>query len=243
MKLSRLALFTVLIFSSLSVQATTFNSRFLDNPESTGFDLSSFSRDGSIAPGSYLLDIYLNNKIIRSRYFIRTVTPADGQTNFCITPELIDMFALKKNALSHFSFIPDADGGQCQNINTPDSTLVYSPEDQTLSITLPQAWMKYQDPDWVPPSRWNNGVNGILLDYNLLANRYMPQQGDTSTSYSLYGTAGFNLGAWRLRSDYQYNRYDIGNGSVQSDFYLPQTYLFRPLPSLRSKLTLGQTYL
>ncbi|ESG72109.1 fimbria/pilus outer membrane usher protein, partial [Salmonella enterica] len=66
---------------------------------------------------------------------------------------------------------------------------------------------------------------------------------NTSDSYSLYGTAGINIGAWRLRSDYQYNRYDSGNGNVQSDFWLPQTYLFRPLPSLRSKLTLGQTYL
>lgn len=76
-----------------------------------------------------------------------------------------------------------------------------------------------------------------------MVNRYMPQQGETSTSYSLYGTAGFNLGAWRLRSDYQYSRFDSGQGASQSDFYLPQTYLFRALPALRSKLTLGQTYL
>ncbi|MDX9376162.1 FimD/PapC N-terminal domain-containing protein, partial [Salmonella enterica] len=74
----------------------------------------------------------------------------------------------------------------------------------------PQAWMRYQDPDWVPPSRWSDGVTAGLLDYSLMANRYMPQQGETSTSYSLYGTAGFNLGAWRLRSDYQYSRFDSG---------------------------------
>lgn len=102
--------------------------------------------------------------------------------------------------------------------------------------------MRYQDPDWVPPSRWSDGVTAGLLDYSLMANRYMPQQGETSTSYSLYGTAGFNLGARRLRSDYQYSRFDSGRGASQSDFYLPQTYLFRALPALRSKLTLGQTY-
>ncbi|EII7450785.1 fimbria/pilus outer membrane usher protein, partial [Salmonella enterica subsp. enterica serovar Newport] len=128
-------------------------------------------------------------------------------------------------------------------LRTADSKVQYSAEEQRLTFIIPQAWLQYQDPDWVPPSRWSNGVTGALLDYNLTANRYMPQQGESSTSYSLYGTAGFNLGAWRLRSDYQYNRYDSGNGRVQSDFYLPQTYLFRPLPSLRSKLTLGQTYL
>lgn len=51
-----------------------------------------------------------------------------------------------------------------------------------------------------------------------MASRYMPQQGNSSTSYSLYGTGGLNLGAWRLRTDYQYNRYDSGKGLSQSDF-------------------------
>ncbi|WP_268580567.1 fimbria/pilus outer membrane usher protein, partial [Escherichia coli] len=73
-------------------------------------------------------------------------------------------------------------------------------------------------------------------------NRYTARQGGNTASYTLYGTAGVNLGAWRLRSDYQYNRYD-SRGVSQSSFTLPQTYLFRPLPQWGAKLTLGQTYL
>lgn len=38
--------------------------------------------------------------------------------------------------------------------------------------------MRYQDPDWVPPSRWSDGVTAGLLDYSLMVNRYMPQQGN-----------------------------------------------------------------
>ncbi|EFP3681041.1 fimbria/pilus outer membrane usher protein [Salmonella enterica] len=243
MKFSRLTLLTVFIFSALPARATTFSPRFLYDPDGTSVDLSSFSRDGSIAPGSYLLDIFMNDRLIRNRYLVSAVTAPGGQTLFCITPELLDMLALKKDAVRHFSIIPGADGGQCHNLNTPESKLVYSPESQSLNITLPQAWMEYQDPDWVPPARWSTGVNGVVLDYNLMASRYMPHQGSASDSYSLYGTAGINLGAWRLRSDWQYSRQDSGYGGTQSDFYLPQTYLFRPLPSLRSKLTLGQTYL
>ncbi|MFY1976030.1 fimbria/pilus outer membrane usher protein, partial [Achromobacter dolens] len=68
------------------------------------------------------------------------------------------------------------------------------------------------------------------------------QQGSNSSSYTLYGTAGLNLGAWRLRSDYQYSRHD-SRGKSQTNAILPQTYLFRPLPQWESKLTLGQTYL
>ncbi|EBA6833345.1 fimbrial biogenesis outer membrane usher protein [Salmonella enterica] len=243
MKFSRLALLTVLSLSALSVQATTFSARFLDDPDGASVDLSSFSRDGGIAPGNYLLDVFMNDRLIRNRYLVSAVTVPDGQTLFCITPELLDMLALKKDAVRRFSIISGADGGQCHNLNTPQSKLVYSPDNQTLDITLPQAWMQYQDPDWIPPARWSEGVNSLVLDYNLMASRYMPHQGNASDSYSFYGTAGVNIGAWRLRSDYQYSRYDSGNGNAQSDFWLPQTYLFRPLPSLRSKLTLGQTYL
>ncbi|MFP3733204.1 fimbria/pilus outer membrane usher protein, partial [Bacillus sp. SIMBA_006] len=51
-----------------------------------------------------------------------------------------------------------------------------------------------------------------------------------------------NLGAWRLRSDYQCSHHD-SHGKSQTNAILPQTYLFRPLPQWESKLTLGQTYL
>ncbi|EBU1127669.1 fimbrial outer membrane usher protein StdB [Salmonella enterica] len=244
MKLTRLAILIALIFPPLKSGATEFNASLLDGGEVSGVDLSAFSQEGYIAPGSYLMDIRLNDQTVREQYPVRVV-PVTGRKKpvICVTPDMVDMLGLKDDIVHGLQVIPGADAGHCLELNTPDSKVQYSTETQRLTFIIPQAWMEYQDPDWVPPARWSEGVTAALLDYNLMANRYMPHQGDTSTSYSLYGTAGFNLGAWRLRSDYQYNRYDSGNGSVQSDFYLPQTYLFRALPALRSKLTLGQTYL
>ncbi|EJD2257316.1 fimbria/pilus outer membrane usher protein, partial [Salmonella enterica] len=242
MKMKRLALLVTLNILSLPVLATEFSAGFLKNSDHSSVDLSAFSRDGYVAPGDYLLDIYLNDRLIRSQYTVAAVDAGDGRSLFCITPALTDMLGLKEESRRQLAPVEGTDG-RCLNLTTADSRVQYSPDNQSLTVTLPQAWMEYQDPDWVPPARWDDGVSAALLDYNLMANRYMPHQGDASTSYSLYGTAGFNPGAWRLRSDYQYNRYDSGNGNVQSDFWLPQTYLFRPLPSLRSKLTLGQTYL
>ncbi|EGB0328394.1 TPA: fimbrial outer membrane usher protein StdB [Salmonella enterica subsp. enterica serovar Poona] len=242
MKLTRLALLISLNILTLPAGATEFSAGFLKNSDYSHVDLSAFSRDGYVAPGDYLLDIYLNDRLIRNQYNVSVVETGDGGSRFCITPELADMFGLKEENRRQLAPV-EGTNGHCLNLSTADSRVQYSPDNQSLSVTLPQAWMEYQDPDWVPPARWSEGVTAALLDYNLMANRYMPHQGETSTSYSLYGTAGFNLGAWRLRSDYQYNRYDSGRGVSQSDFYLPQTYLFRALPSLRSKLTLGQTYL
>lgn len=78
------------------------------------------------------------------------------------------------------------------------------------------------------------------MDYNLFASSYRPQDGSNSTNLNAYGTAGINAGAWRLRSDYQLNQTDSDDNHEQSG-EISRTYLFRPLPQLGSKLTLGET--
>ncbi|MGU6965753.1 fimbrial outer membrane usher protein StdB [Salmonella enterica subsp. enterica serovar Poona] len=248
MKPGKLAILTALTLTTPAALATAFDASLLSTSDPAGADLSAFSREGYVAPGNYMLDIWLNNQSVREQYSVRVVPYDDGgDSAICVTPAMVDMLGMKDDIVRGLKVVPGTEsnvsGGHCLDLNTKDSKVQYSAEKQRLTFVIPQAWMEYRDPDWVPPSRWSDGVAGAVLDYNLSANRYMPHHGDTSTSYSLYGTAGFNLGAWRLRSDYQYSRYDSGNGNAQSDFYLPQTYLFRPLPSLRSKLTLGQTYL
>ncbi|EAR9142374.1 fimbrial outer membrane usher protein StdB [Salmonella enterica subsp. enterica serovar Oranienburg] len=244
MKITRLAILITLTFSVLKSQATEFNASLLDSGNLSNVDLTAFSREGYVAPGNYILDIWLNDQPVREQYPVRVVPVAGRDAAvICVTTDMVAMLGLKDKIIHGLKPVTGIPDGQCLELRSADSQVRYSAENQRLTFIIPQAWMRYQDPDWIPPSRWSDGVTAGLLDYSLMVNRYMPQQGETSTSYSLYGTAGFNLGAWRLRSDYQYSRFDSGQGASQSDFYLPQTYLFRALPALRSKLTLGQTYL
>lgn len=244
MKITRLAILITLTFSVLKSQATEFNASLLDSGNLSNVDLTAFSREGYVAPGNYILDIWLNDQPVREQYPVRVVPVAGlDAAVICVTTDMVAMLGLKDKIIHGLKPVTGIPDGQCLELRSADSQVRYSAENQRLTFIIPQAWMRYQDPDWIPPSRWSDGVTAGLLDYSLMVNRYMPQQGETSTSYSLYGTAGFNLGAWRLRSDYQYSRFDSGQGASQSDFYLPQTYLFRALPALRSKLTLGQTYL
>ncbi|MCP5854500.1 hypothetical protein NL323_31655, partial [Klebsiella pneumoniae] len=39
----------------------------------------------------------------------------------------------------------------------------------SLYLSIPQAYLEYTDENWDPPSRWDEGVAGLLLDYNLNA--------------------------------------------------------------------------
>lgn len=81
---------------------------------------------------------------------------------------------------------------------------------------------------------------GVLLDYNLFASHYQPNSGSNNDNANTYGTAGANMGAWRLRSDYQYTQSHTDAGSEHNGRF-SRVYMFRPLPSIGAKLTLGET--
>lgn len=235
-----LALLLAIYFPVVNARSVEFNTHLLDADNKKNVDLSAYSQQGYIAPGEYILDIALNGRTIKEQQIVNFYLNDDKSNSFaCLTPSLIGLIAFKNEVKNNLSFYP---GTQCVNLTASDSSVVYSPDNQTLSVTVPQAYLLYQDDEWSPPSQWEDGVNGFIFDYNLLGNRYMPHQGDVSSNYSLYGTSGLNFGAWRLRSDYQYTT-TRGSGENESSLTFPQTYLFRPVPSLQARLVMGQTYL
>ena len=89
----------------------------------------------------------------------------------------------------------------------------------------------------MPPST-DNGVPRTA-GLQSFASHYQPNSSGSNDNANTYGTAGANMGAWRLRSDYQYTRSDTEAGSEQNGRF--HAYMFRPLPSIGAKLTLGET--
>lgn len=115
-----------------------------------------------------------------------------------------------------------------------------------LYLSIPQAYLEYASDDWDPPSRWDEGIPGLLFDYNLNGQTQRQQRdGSQRSSLSGNGTTGANLGAWRLRADWQAQlNHQTGSGqgtSQQLDW--SRYYVYRALPALRSRLTLGEDYL
>nr|EHW1655240.1 fimbria/pilus outer membrane usher protein [Escherichia coli] len=110
------------------------------------------------------------------------------------------------------------------------------------NINIPQAWMEYSDASWLPPSRWDDGIPGIIFDYNITGTINNFHKNEQSKYLSYNGTAGANLGAWRLRADYQGNDYNSGQRSHvnYNQFSWSRLYLFRPIPEWRANFTLGE---
>jgi len=228
-------------FISVESFAVEFNVNFIDSADRNNVDLSRFQTANYIAPGEYLLDVVLNGRTLGDQSLIKYIPTDDSKNSrLCLPPSLVDKFDLTKEARAKLTLWHQE---RCTSLDQEkEVTARYDQEKQTLNISIPQAWLTFHDENWVPPSQWDEGVNGALLDYNLLGSKYMPQQGASSTSLSSYGTTGFNLGPWRARADYQYSAARTSGSPSSDKFTWTQTYLFRALPSIGARLTGGQTY-
>jgi outer membrane usher protein PapC len=138
MILARLASLMAISTFVLSAQATEFSSGFLNTKDKRNIDLSSFSRDGYLAPGSYLVDFYLNQRLIQGQYLVKVVPVIDDGSVFCITPAMLDMLTLKDDAVARLANV-NTEAGPCIDLDTPDSKVEYRPDSQSLTVTLPQA--------------------------------------------------------------------------------------------------------
>ncbi|MFL9590817.1 fimbria/pilus outer membrane usher protein [Aeromonas schubertii] len=218
---------------------TEFNIDALDLDERTKIDLSQFAQDGYILPGDYYLEIEINkNKLPLQKvpFYEREGAGSGGVA--CISPEAVEKMALTDDARTRVGRWHD---GECADLLALDGVVISNRIGEgALRIAMPQAWLKYSDPNWIPPEQWEHGVTGMMLDYNL--NVQATEGRDTSNgSVSSYGTLGFNHGAWRLRGDYQLASYWGSDSRSKNE--LNRIYAFRPLPSMAAKLTLGEQQL
>ncbi|TCD14826.1 outer membrane usher protein [Lelliottia amnigena] len=220
-----------------------FNTDVLDVKDKENIDLSQFSKRGYIMPGDYTFLIQINQNELEEQNISVFPSPSDkNNTIACLSPALVQKFGFKDKFLSQ---LQSWHNGQCLDVAglkgveiTPDLGA------GTLVINMPQAYLEYSSNDWVPASMWDEGIPGLLADYNVNAQARHNEQGGDSNTVSGNGTFGANLGAWRARADWQtnYDQNSDENGSGQKQWTWSRMYLYRALKPIKAKLTLGQDY-
>ncbi|WP_447836247.1 fimbria/pilus outer membrane usher protein [Aeromonas salmonicida] len=220
-----------------------FNTDLVDAENKAVIDLGAFKSQGSISPGAYSLKMIVNGANA-GEHSVNFYLSEAHTSQLCLTARLADELNLTTSSMARLlentSNILES-GDACYDPAALEGmTFKVELNKDTLAIGIPQAYLNYSSKGWDPPSRWDDGVVGALLDYNLnlqeRRKRYNP-----STNISAYGVAGINMGAWRWRADWQGRYQRSGNGVADDqEWGIRSVYAYRAVPALTAKLQLGE---
>ncbi|MGM0939173.1 MAG: outer membrane usher protein [Pseudomonadota bacterium] len=228
-----------------AVEGVEFNTDVLDLEDKNNIDLNQFSRAGHIMPGNYSFTVKVNDEQLPEMsipFYVPTNDP--GGSDACLSPEVVSQLGVLPAIQKNMAWWHD---GQCLLVDSvPGMQVRGDLATSSLYVSIPQAYLEYTAPNWDPPSRWDEGIAALMLDYNVNGNANNSYNGGRD-SYELNGNGvvGVNLGAWRFRADWQ-GRLNHATGSsdaVNKDFDWSRFYAYRALPSLAAKLVLGEDYL
>lgn len=225
-------------------EAVEFNTDVLDVKDRSSIDLNQFSRAGYLLPGDYQLAVRVNKAELPERTITFMAPDDDPQgSEPCLTTELVAELGLKESAARQLTWWHN---GQCLNLASLEGVTARADLGSgALYLSVPQAWLEYTSESWDPPARWDNGVPGVLFDYDINAMKSHRAGSGKQQSVSGNGTAGVNMGPWRLRADWQasYDHSTGQSGGTQKNWDWSRYYAYRAITSLRAKLMIGENYL
>ena len=213
-----------------------FNTSFIQGTDQPA-DLATFLQGNSVVPGSYRVDVYVN-RVLSGRRDINFVSnPAKGTVEACLTLDMLRQFGMNTDAVQAGDASPTA----CFDLpaRVEFARVDYQPASLRLNISIPQAMMSRSARGYVPPELWDEGETVGFVNYNFSgARRSRSGQAQDQDQYYLSVRNGVNLGAWRLRNE---SSLTYGNDQPYS-FRSNRTFIQRDITSLKSQLTLGETF-
>lgn len=213
-----------------------FNDAFLPE-DSRDLDLSAYQAGNPVMPGQYRADVKLNG-LLSSRQEIRIDAEKDGSKPvICMTTALLERLGVQMTRLT-----PEASqqlaGQGCPSIANliPGASASFSPEEQVLEVSIPQASLKRNARGYVSPELWDRGVTAGMLSYNFNGNRNKTRDGNYDSAY-LGLNAGLNLGDWRLR----HNASMSWQPRLGNKYQALDSYAQRDITALKSQLLVGES--
>ncbi|MGZ0751421.1 fimbrial biogenesis usher protein [Kluyvera sichuanensis] len=239
-RLTQLSVATLLASPAFLAQAELyFNPRFLADDPAAVADLSSFEKGQELPPGTYRMDIYLNDGFMTTR----DVTFSAGENGHglmpCLTRGQLASMGLNTAAIKGMDAL-DPDTCVPFTAMIKDATVRLDVGQQRLYLTIPQAYMGNQARGYISPELWDNGITAGLLNYNFTGNNVQNRVGGSSQYAYLNLQSGLNVGAWRLRDNSTWS-YSSGSTS-ENKWQHVNTWLERDITPFRSRLTLGDSY-
>ncbi len=222
------------------VAVVEFEDAFLMGGAGQRTDLSRYARGNAVAPGNYLVDLFINQN-----YVGRVDVPFSPVADEVAAQPVFDRQLLTRIGVDLGKLPATAAEVLAQGASlrldeiAADASSDFDFGDQRLDLSMPQAVMSRHARGYVSPELWDSGVNAAMLDYDFnLYNFRNSALGGTQRQGYLGLRAGANIGDWRLRHNGSYSFDSQGQRQYQNI----ATYAQREIVALSSQLTLGEAY-
>lgn len=213
--------------TSAKGERVRFNTAFIAE-FNKNIDLSWLEEGINIKAGTYRVTIYINDKK-RGVWQTRFVE-SDSGVHPCIPSEVFDLVSLDNEKLpagwreSHCIDVSKIFNG---------AKASYDYDSESLAITIPQIYFLHHFERFIDPSRWDEGINALSINYSLSALRRTSNYESNLMYYGNLKTL-FRLGAWRFTTQDSF----IG-GRENNKLQHMQAYAQRAIGSGLSELTIG----
>ncbi|EOX7393622.1 fimbria/pilus outer membrane usher protein [Enterobacter quasiroggenkampii] len=221
------ALTSLLVSGSECLAQSEYNTAFFHGTGEQSF-INLIDPDSGIIPGTYSLDVYVNRKLVEQRDVEIVRDKPDSALHPCISADRLRAWSVA---------LPADDDEPCYPLERriAGASMNVTMTEHRLDIQVPQLNMLTQPRGTVPATRYDEGINAAFVNYNLAANT-IRSYGQNSQYAYLYLNNGINIGAWRLRQMANLTKRDGETGHWKN----VSSWAERALPSLRSRLLLGQ---
>ncbi|MCU6335311.1 fimbrial biogenesis outer membrane usher protein [Enterobacter quasiroggenkampii] len=211
----------------------------IDGPGKDLTDLSAFEEGVGQMPGTYRVDVVLNNTVFGTRdieFALKKDAAGNSSLQPCLSTEMLRELGVR---LEQFPALT----GSCADLSViPQASVKFIFERQQLQLSLPQAAINAQARGYVPPEQLDEGINALLLNYNFSGDNTQGRRSEIpdSDNYYLSLRPGLNVGPWRIRNYSTWNRSTNGS-DTQESWDSIYTYAQRNIISLKSQLTVGDS--
>lgn len=222
--------------SAVKAQTWTFNPSMIDGGGDEA-DISLFNQ-GVQPPGTYPVDILLSGREVDSREVAFTLEKdAKGEPYLfpCLTVDELSGYGVRTEDYPGLA----ANNG-CADISIiPQANYDFQFASQKLQINVPQASLRPEIKGIAARPLWDDGITAFRMNYRASSSRSDYTSGSNGSQHSessyVQLNPGLNIGAWRLRSQSNWQKQGETDGKWET-LYI---YAERGLYDLKSRLTLG----
>ena len=207
----------------------TFDTSLLRGSSLNNAMLDKFKQEETIAPGIYLLDVYVNGDFV-FRDDISIEQDKNGHTSPKLTLKQIQNIGLKIKPQENTKTYP---------LSADIKSTIDLPQ-LRIDLSIPQAMMNRRPRGYITENILESGESMFFMNYNLNQYHVSYKESNISDLNSTYASmnGGINLGLWRYRQISNL-RYQSGSGT---NFDTSRRYVQRAIYPLKSEVLLGEGF-